>query len=70
MKLDASDLDVVHADDYFNDVDYIYVVSDRICTNSSTSRQVPWPYRTVRDRLRVHYATERYDFFNRLDCLC
>jgi hypothetical protein len=63
MKLDASDLDVVHADHYYNDVDYIYVVSDRICTNSSTSRQVPRPCRTVRDRLRFHYATERYDFF-------
>jgi hypothetical protein len=41
MKLDASDLDVIHADDYFNDaVDYIYVVSERICTDSPSSRHV------------------------------
>jgi hypothetical protein len=40
IKLDAGDLVVVIVVDYFDDVDYIYVVSERICTDSPSSRQV------------------------------
>jgi hypothetical protein len=40
IKLDAGDLAIVLAINYFNDVDYIYVVSDRICTNSPSSTHV------------------------------
>jgi hypothetical protein len=40
IKLDAGDLVIVLAADYFDDVDYIYVVSKRICTDSPSSRHV------------------------------
>nr|CAB3500847.1 unnamed protein product [Digitaria exilis] len=38
IKLDAGDLAVVLADDYFDDVDYINVASERICIDSPSSR--------------------------------
>ena len=40
IKTDVGVLATVLADNYFNDVDYINVVSDRICTDSSSSRHV------------------------------
>jgi hypothetical protein len=40
IKLDTGDLVVVITVDYFDDIDYIYVVSERICTDSPSSRQV------------------------------
>ena len=41
IKLDAGNLVVVHAIGYFDDVDYFNVASDRICSDSSSRRQVP-----------------------------
>jgi hypothetical protein len=40
IKLDADDLAIVLVVDYFDDIDYFYVVSERICTNSPSSRHV------------------------------
>ena len=40
IKLDIGDLAAVLADDYFDDVDYINVVSDRIYTDPPSSRHV------------------------------
>jgi hypothetical protein len=40
IKLDVGDLVVVIAVDYFDDINYIYAVSERICTDSPSSGQV------------------------------
>jgi hypothetical protein len=40
IKIDADDLVIIIVVDYFDDVDYIYVVSERICIDSPSSRQV------------------------------
>ena len=66
IKLDAGNLAIVHAIGYFDDVDYINVTSDRICSDSSSRKQVPRPCRTVlRDRLRIRSLNKaaRYEFF-------
>jgi len=66
IKLDAGNLAVVHAIGYFDDVDYFNVASDRICSDSSSRRQVPRPCRTVlRDRLRIRSLNKaaRYKIF-------
>jgi len=66
IKLNAGGLAVVHVIGYFDDVDYFNVTSDRICSDSSSRRQVPRPCRTVlRDRLRIRSLNKaaRYEFF-------